>query len=288
MAWFAPHPAAPSDVESWVDDLRPGDVVLHARRGADGRQPTPAPTPFETMRWEGGALLRWPRHRDRMARSAATLGLPFDATAAHAAATAAVAASSGPASASGQATPAAAASGVARVRLDLREDGRFHAEAWPHVDDAEGDPCVVVWSTAPIRADDAARRHKTRDRAAYDAASAWARAAGVADVLFVNEHGRMAEGAISNVFVLGEDGRWRTPPVADGALPGVLRAELIERGEAIEAPLRPDDLTTGVLAIGSALRGLRRATLDPGRRGRPDPTTATTAGEAVTGMEVTP
>jgi para-aminobenzoate synthetase / 4-amino-4-deoxychorismate lyase len=235
----------------------------HAELLAKGRfltHPTPAPTLFETMRHEGGVLLRWPRHRERLARSAAALGLPFDAEAALARATAAVAATR------------AVAPGAARVRLELREDGHLHAEARAHADGvADGHPLVVVWSELPIRAADPARRHKTSDRAAYDAASAWARTSGVADVLFVNEHGRVAEGAISNVFVLGADGRWRTPPVADGALPGVLRAELLERGEAVEAPLEPDDLSTGVLAIGNALRGLRRVVLDPSRRWRPEP-----------------
>jgi para-aminobenzoate synthetase / 4-amino-4-deoxychorismate lyase len=254
----------------------------HAELLAKGRfltHPTPAPTLFETMRHEGGALLRWPLHRERLARSAAALGLPFDAEAALASATAAVAATAAPvaaaaappaAAAAEAAAPGVAAPGAARVRLELREDGHLHAEAGAHADDADdGQPLVVVWSELPIRAADPARRHKTSDRAVYDAASAWARTSGVADVLFVNEHGRVAEGAISNVFVLGADGRWRTPPVADGALPGVLRAELLEGGEAVEAPLGPHDLSAGVLAIGNALRGLRRVVLDPSRRWRP-------------------
>jgi para-aminobenzoate synthetase / 4-amino-4-deoxychorismate lyase len=156
------------------------------------------------------------------------------------------------------------------VRLELHEDGALRAEARPHVEPAPDDaPLVVVWSDVPVRAEDAARRHKTLDRAAYDAASAWARASGVADVLFVNEDGRVAEGAISSVFVMGADGRWRTPPVADGALPGVLRAEMLDSGEAVEAPLHPDDLRTHTIAIGNALRGLRPVTLDETRRWRP-------------------
>ncbi len=46
-----------------------------------------------------------------------------------------------------------------------------------------------------------------------------------------------------------------TPPLARGLLPGVLRAELIESGRAVERDLRPEDLAGGFL-LGNALRGL--------------------------------
>jgi len=237
--------------------------------------PTPPLALFETMRWEAGELRRWPRHRARMAASAAALGLTFDPSAAAAAVADAVARARAGA---GAADPPR----VLRVRLTLHEDGALSVDARPHADDeatgARTPPNdalpIVVWSEAPIVADDPARRHKTLDRVLYDEASAWASGAGVADVLFLNEHGRVAEGAISSVFVLAADGRWRTPPVADGALPGVLRAELIERGRALEAPLWPRDLLTGPVAIGNALRGLRRVRLATTSAWRPGPARA--------------
>jgi len=239
----------------------------HAEPLAKGRflsHPVPAPTLFETMRWEAGVLRRWSRHRDRLARSAAALGLPFDAGAAEAAVATALAATGAP-----------GGPGPLRVRLELAEDGACRAQARPHADDGH-EPLRVAWSDVAVRSDDPARRHKTLDRALYDAAHAWARAGGWADVLFLNQDGRVAEGAISNVFVRGPDGRWRTPPVADGALPGVLRAELLESGEAVESPLRPEDLRAGPLAIGSALRGLRLVRLEeaprwPAAAARPGP-----------------
>lgn len=45
-----------------------------------------------------------------------------------------------------------------------------------------------------------------------------------------------------------------------GALPGVLRADLLARGQAREAVLRPADLADGFW-LGNALRGLVRVTL---------------------------
>lgn len=231
----------------------------NAARTTEGRGLTAPKAPlalFETMRSELGELRRWERHLARLTASAAALGIPFDP----AAAAPAVAARIGV----GESAP----QGSLRVRLELRADGALAVDVRPHPDTAPATSAataraepIVVWSAVPIRADDPARRHKTTDRALYDVATAWAAGAGVADVLFVNQHGRVAEGAISNVFLLGPDGRWLTPPVSDGALPGVLRAELIEHGEAVEAPLSPPDLLAGRVAIGNALRGLRAVRL---------------------------
>ena len=267
MDAFAARAAAAGEVEARVDGL--------LTRGHPPSHPKPPMALFETMRWEAGELHRWPRHRARMAASAVALGLPFDPSAASATLADGIARALADQVDGGPPL-------TLRVRLELRADGALRVDARPHDDGGDqrttsptgptgrgaapdvagarsGEVLpVVVWSEAPIVADDPARRHKTLDRALYDEASAWAGDVGVADVLFLNEHGRVAEGAISNVFVLGADGRWRTPPVADGALPGVLRAELIECGQAIEARLWPEDVLTGTLAIGNALRGLRR------------------------------
>jgi hypothetical protein len=47
----------------------------------------------------------------------------------------------------------------------------------------------------------------------------------------LNECGEVAEGARSNIFV-ERDGVLLTPPIESGALPGVLRADLLARGQA--------------------------------------------------------
>lgn len=79
------------------------------------------------------------------------------------------------------------------------------------------------------------------------------------DLVFLNERGEVAEGARSNIFV-ERDGVLLTPPIESGALPGVLRADLLARGQAREAVLRPADLAGGFW-MGNALRGLIRVTL---------------------------
>jgi para-aminobenzoate synthetase/4-amino-4-deoxychorismate lyase len=79
------------------------------------------------------------------------------------------------------------------------------------------------------------------------------------DMVFLNERGEVAEGARSTVFV-ERDGILLTPPLTSGALPGVLRAELLAAGRAREAVLLPEDLSAGFW-LGNALRGLMPVSL---------------------------
>ncbi|MBL7466206.1 aminotransferase class IV, partial [Escherichia coli] len=66
--------------------------------------------------------------------------------------------------------------------------------------------------------------------------------------------GYLTEGSFTSIFV-ERDGMLVTPPLARGLLPGVLRAELIETGRAVEGDLMPADLAGGFY-VGNALRGL--------------------------------
>lgn len=54
-----------------------------------------------------------------------------------------------------------------------------------------------------------------------------ARSAGAVEALLLNTRGALAEGAASNVFVVC-GGELRTPPIDDGALPGVTRQVVLE------------------------------------------------------------
>jgi para-aminobenzoate synthetase/4-amino-4-deoxychorismate lyase len=98
-------------------------------------------------------------------------------------------------------------------------------------------------------------RHKTTDRAFYDAARA---ASGAFECLFRDPEGFLTEGSFTHIFVEEADGRLLTPPLGRGLLPGILRERLIEEGEAVEADLRelPPEFY-----IGNDIRGLIRATL---------------------------
>lgn len=62
------------------------------------------------------------------------------------------------------------------------------------------------------------------------------------DALLLNTDGRLAESTIANLFVVGTDGILATPPVSDGALPGVRRGELLRSMVALERRLGVADL----------------------------------------------
>lgn len=86
--------------------------------------------------------------------------------------------------------------------------------------------------------------------------------AGADDALLLNHAGRVAEASASNVFVRLA-GRWITPPVSEGALPGVRRAVLLEAGRVQEAPVSIAELVRAeALCLGNALSMRAVASLD--------------------------
>jgi para-aminobenzoate synthetase/4-amino-4-deoxychorismate lyase len=86
---------------------------------------------------------------------------------------------------------------------------------------------------------------------------------GAFDTLFFNERDELTEGGRSNVFVrIG--GRWYTPPLSAGVLPGVMRAVLLEDAawDAIEVPITRAMLERAQeIVVCNALRGPLRAVL---------------------------
>ena len=102
------------------------------------------------------------------------------------------------------------------------------------------------------------RRHKTTQRELYDRYRAQAQAEGIFEYIFLNEHGEIAEGTISNIFIR-QDGVLYTPPLNCGALPGIMRAEVIKRETALEKPFTPEELRNAdEVLLSNAIRGLIR------------------------------
>ncbi len=196
---------------------------------------------FETLlATPGGGLQRLDQHLARMASSARVLGFRFDAEAARAALPACV-----------------LAPGVAsRLRLALAHDGTLQVTHAPLSPLPDG---LVSLLVADQRLPDhnPLSAHKTTLRQHYDDGVRAAEHAGAFDSLFFTEDGRLVEGGRSSVFVqLG--GRWFTPPLSDGALPGVMRAVVLEdpSWNAVERSLRLDELRDAeALMVCNALRG---------------------------------
>lgn len=89
---------------------------------------------------------------------------------------------------------------------------------------------------------------------------------GCFDVVALNERGRLTDGGRSNLFLVHGD-CILTPPVEDGALPGIARRVLLEAGLAEEAHLLPADLARAEgIFLANALRGVVMVRPDPGGR----------------------
>ncbi|MEH6792235.1 aminodeoxychorismate synthase component I [Parasphingorhabdus sp.] len=198
---------------------------------------------IETMAFEpASGINRLEAHLERMKASAAALEFEFDRHAAR---------NTIQAITFHQEKPA-------MVRLMLGRSGAIAIELRPLPQPlAEPVPCRLVPMTADPQ--DYRLHHKTSDRRIYQIAKEDGGLADGVHPVFVDPDGFVTEGAIWNIFV-ERDGKLLTPKLARGVLPGVLRAELIENGQAIEADLTAADLADGFL-LGNSVRGLLAAGL---------------------------
>jgi para-aminobenzoate synthetase/4-amino-4-deoxychorismate lyase len=203
---------------------------------------------FETMRAtrDGGARHRQ-RHLARLAASAKYFGFSWDAAAADAYLDTAC---------------AMLDAGIDyRLRLALSPSGAFSVQHAPLAPLAE--PVRVLLAPDTTHSGDLFLRHKTSIRTRYDAAWREAEAQGAFDTLFFNERGELTEGGRSNVFVRIA-GRWLTPPLSSGILPGVMRAVMLDDPlwNASEALITRAMLEAAdEIVVCNALRGAMKATL---------------------------
>jgi len=113
---------------------------------------------------------------------------------------------------------------------------------------------VTTWISREERRNAASRLSRCKSFAytAQVQARREAHAAGAHDALLLSSHGELCCGSAANLLVLHQ-GRWTTPPLASGCLPGVMRGRALRLGRADEAPLEPSDLKTceGALLINS-------------------------------------
>lgn len=200
---------------------------------------------IETFRWSPGhGAIRLELHLARLDRSARELGFKFDI----ARALAAVQALQEPT--------------VQRCRFELFANGGLLLTT------ADLSPQAPRWrlKIATERLDPANvwLRHKTTNRGLYDQTRA-ALASDIDEVVFLNTRDELCEGTITSVFVTTEAGEMLTPALDCGVLPGVLRQQLLESGQAREARLTLQDLRAATaLHVGNSLRGLIPAQLTTG------------------------
>lgn len=116
---------------------------------------------------------------------------------------------------------------------------------------AEGSVCAV---------------HKTLAYLDSIMARAEAKDAGAGDAVMLNSSGRAACAAAANIFSIVDNGVIRTPPVSEGALPGVARRILLDEAQKAgiaveEAPIEAALLDKAPLFLTNSLIGVRPAVM---------------------------
>lgn len=210
----------------------------------------PGFTLFETFRVQRGRVLLVEAHLSRLAVSAKKLGFAFDEAEIR--------------NLLLRFVQGAEFQPACRVRVDLKHDGGLAYTAAPIPPMSHRVARLIVSDRALDPAEAAVSGHKTSFRSTYDMALRDAEASGAFDAVLFNAKGMLTEGARTNVFVR-LDGRWWTPPLHCGLLPGVMRARVLasplnaaereisrEMFERIEA-----------LMVCNAIRGPVRAELLP-------------------------
>lgn len=199
---------------------------------------------LETLALEAGAFRHLADHLARLEKTAAHFGVPWDAKAV---------------SQCLRALAAAYAAGAWRARLLLDATGTPRAEAFALQPTAA--PVRLQLATRPLaEAHGEFVRHKTTRRAHYAALAPTT--PGVFDTVLWNAAGEITESTFGNIAAL-IDGRWVTPPLSCGLLPGVGRAVALREGRVVEAVLRVSDVPrVQAWAFLNSLRGWLPATLE--------------------------
>jgi 4-amino-4-deoxychorismate lyase len=183
---------------------------------------------IETMLWDCAAVPRLSLHLARLVAGAAALGWGMPDVAPH--------------------LLAVRPGGPARLRLTLDAMGMVDIAVAPVP------PAKPVWqiglASERLASGDPWLRVKSTRRGAYDRERARL-AVDLDEVVFLNQHGEVCDGSITTVF-FDRGAGMRTPPLACGLLPGVLRADMA----LTEEVLRGEDLRQVRLWVGNSLRGL--------------------------------
>jgi branched-chain amino acid aminotransferase len=232
---------------------------------------------FETIRASGGAPRRVAEHLARLARGARLLAIPLpyddDALAAALDATLAANALHDDAVLRLELTRGPGPRGLLPPR-PTRPTVLVSASASP----PPAPPASIVVARSTCR-NERSPLSQIKALGALDGllARLEAEGRGADDAVLLSTAGRVAEASASNVFarIAGE---LVTPPLADGALPGVARAAILAAGLAAERSIDADDLLAADEIVLTNSLGVRAVTRIEGRfvgSGREGPATMT-------------
>ncbi len=102
-----------------------------------------------------------------------------------------------------------------------------------------------------------------------------AASAGADEAIMLNELGRVACASAANLFIVSDDAL-ATPTFEEGAMPGVVRAVVLEEARRLglktdERPIDRAELAAGPVLLTNSIVGIIRTTLDKGERGAETP-----------------
>src|SRR5690606_21717753 len=220
-----------SDAEAEYEECRTKAAVLSKRE--------PDFSLLETMRYEPGmGILFLERHLARLSASAQWFDFRLDVENIR------------------QRLAAFSSLETNRIRLLLDRTGAATIEQTP-MRGANDQPVTLTLARNAIDPRNRFLHHKTTNRAIYNELAE----VDFDDIILFTPDGFVTETSRANL-VLRFGGRLLTPALSTGLLPGILRADFLDRGLIEEATISIDDLKhADELFVMSALRGLRRATL---------------------------
>lgn len=145
-----------------------------------------------------------------------------------------------------------------RVKLMLSRSGNFTVQVDPMPPRQSG-PVRLEIDLEPVNSLNTHLYHKTTNRAIYESRAS--RHPDADDVVLINERGELTETTTASL-VIRLDGKWLTPPVESGCLPGVERQRLIDHNQLAERTLFLHDIHEAeAIALVNSLRGWRPAEL---------------------------
>ena len=149
-----------------------------------------------------------------------------------------------------------------RVRLALNNLGEFNIQQSDYEPYQINSEVTFSLSKYPLSDKVQVTRHKVSDRNFYDGERNRIRQLTDADeVIFLNNKNEICEGSYTSIFIKKNE-LLVTPPLSSGLLPGILRADLLEKKQAIEGILTITDIIEAdEVFLGNSLRGLMKAKL---------------------------
>jgi para-aminobenzoate synthetase/4-amino-4-deoxychorismate lyase len=206
-------------------DSNPADEHAEALSKAAVLDARPPFRLIETLRSEGGRLIRLDRHLDRLRESAAWFGFACDPDRVRALV---------------EAHALSFGAETRRIRLLLNREGHAAVQSEALTPHPQGQPPIAL-AADPVDSRDQFLCHKTTRREVYERHGA--QHPGMFDVLLWNERRELTECTRANIVVERDGTRW-TPDRRCGLLAGVFRAELLATGVIQERVLTLDDLET--------------------------------------------